>query len=170
MRINFVLSLSALLLSLLTPTSAKLIILGSDEADEKRFLHSFSKGGAHHGKGAGAAAAAATAAAAEAPPPPSTAAPLKAVPEGINPYVGQDEEDDSDEVLAALDRQAAAMAMRRGMNKTKADADDMDADFRQTEWYKCLYNPKLNCYNKKEGDLRFAFGPGGSEEDVFIRN
>ena len=169
MRINFVLSLSALLLSLLTPTSAKLIILGSDEADEKRFLHSFSKGGAHHGKGAGAAAAAATAAA-EAPPPPSTAAPLKAVPEGINPYVGQDEEDDSDEVLAALDRQAAAMAMRRGMNKTKADADDMDADFRQTEWYKCLYNPKLNCYNKKEGDLRFAFGPGGSEEDVFIRN
>ena len=155
-------------LLLLSLTSAKLIILGSDEADEKRFLHSFSKGGAHHGKGAGAAAA--TAAAAGPPPPPSTAAPLKAVPEGINPYVGQDEEDDSDEVLASLDRQAAAMAMRRGMNKTKADANDMDADFRQTEWYKCLYNPKLNCYNKKEGDLRFAFGPGGSEEDVFIRN
>ena len=165
MRINFVLSLSALLLSL-TSAWAKLIILGSDEADERRFLHSFNPKG-HHGKGAGAAAATAEA---EAPPPPSTAAPLKAVPEGINPYVGQDEEDDSDEVLAALDRQAAAMAMRRGMNKTKADADDMDADFRQTEWYKCLYNPKLNCYNKKEGDLRFAFGPGGSEEDVFIRN
>ena len=160
------LAVACLLLSL---TSAKLIILGSDEADEKRFLHSFSKGGAHHGKGAGAAAAAAAAAEAP-PPPPSTAAPLKAVPEGINPYVGQDEEDDSDEVLRSIDRQAAAMAMRRGMNKTKADADDMDADFRQTEWYKCLYNPKLNCYNKKEGDLRFAFGPGGSEEDVFIRN